>query len=118
MTQMPLVMVVESESIIRMEAVDLVKDAGYEVIDASDADSALVILHSRNDIGAVFTDIRMPGSLNGMELAHFVRKRWPHIRLMVTSSPQQWDNFPANWRYIQKPYAPEQVTTALRSLNI
>jgi DNA-binding NtrC family response regulator len=118
MTQKPLVMVVESESIIRIEAVDLVKDAGYEVIDASDADSALVILHSRNDIRAVFTNIRMPGSLNGMELAHFVRKRWPHIRLMVTSSPRQWEDFPANWRYIQKPYAPEQVTTALRSLNI
>jgi CheY-like chemotaxis protein len=118
MTQKPLVLVVESESIIRMEAVDLVKDAGYEVIDAPDADSALMILHSRNDVRAVFTDIRMPGSLNGMELAHFVRKRWPHIRLMVTSSPQQWDGFPANWRYIQKPYAPAHVATALRSLNI
>jgi CheY-like chemotaxis protein len=118
MTQKPLVLVVESESIIRMEAVDLVNDAGYEVIDAPDADSALVILHSRNDIRAVFTDINMPGSLNGMELAHFVRKRWPHIRLMVTSSPQQSDNFPANWRYIQKPYAPEHVAAALRSLNI
>jgi CheY-like chemotaxis protein len=118
MTQKPLVMVVESEAIICMEAVDLVKDAGYDVIDTSNADNALQILHSRNDIRAVLTDIHMPGSLDGMELAHFVRKRWPHIRLIVTSSPQQWDGFPANWRYIQKPYAPEHVAAALRSLNI
>jgi CheY-like chemotaxis protein len=118
MTQKSLVLVVESESIIRMEAVDLVKDAGYDVIDTPNADAALEILHRRNDIRAVFTDIHMSGSLNGMELAQFVRKRWPHIHLMVTSSPQQWDGFPANWRYIQKPYAPAHVAAALRSLNI
>jgi CheY-like chemotaxis protein len=118
MTQKPLVMVVESEAIICMEAADQIKDAGYDVIDAPNADAALVILHIRNDIRAIFTNIHMPGSLKGLELAHFVRKRWPHIRLMVTSSPEQPDSFPANLRYIQKPYAPEHVAAALRSLDI
>jgi DNA-binding NtrC family response regulator len=118
MTQKPQVIVVESEAIIRMEAVDMVRDAGYEAIDTSNADAAIGILHSQREIRAVFTDINMPGSLNGMELAHFISKRWPRIGLIVTSSPQQWDGFPKNWRYIRKPYGGEHVAAALRSLNI
>jgi CheY-like chemotaxis protein len=118
MTQKPLVMVVDSEAIIRMGAVDIVKHAGYEAIDVSNADAAIEILHSRNDIRAVFTDINMPGSMNGMELAHYIRKHWPQIRLIVTSSPDQCDGFPENWRYIRKPYDGAIVAATLRALGV
>ena len=76
---------VEDEALSRMHAVDLVEDAGYTAIEASNADEAISILESRKDIRIVFTDIDMPGSMDGLKLARAIRDRWPPIELILTS---------------------------------
>jgi len=81
----PIVLVVEDEMLLRMRAVDMVEDAGYVSLEAVDADGALVILQSRSDIALLFTDVQMPGSMNGLELAHAVHKRWPPIKIILAS---------------------------------
>ena len=70
------VLVVEDEMLLRMRAVDMVEDAGFTSVEAVDADQAIAILESRSDIALLFTDIQMPGSMDGLRLAHAVRKRW------------------------------------------
>src|SRR5215213_6741680 len=85
----PVVIVVEDEALIRTNAVDMVEEAGFEAIAASDADEAIRILESRNDIRAVFTDVQMAGSMNGIRLARVVRNRWPPVALIVTSGAHQ-----------------------------
>ncbi len=110
------VLVVESEALIRLSAVHIVEDAGFSVLEAGNADEAIVILESRNDIRAVFTGNTMSGSMDGLKLAHAIRGRWPPIHLIVTSARDLKDKLPANGRFIRKPYAAEHVTTALSEL--
>src|ERR1700684_181043 len=80
-----IVLVVDDEPLQRMHAVDIVEAAGFEPIEASNADHAVRILESRNDVRIVFTDIDMPGSMDGMKLAAAVRNRWPPIKILATS---------------------------------
>lgn len=112
------ILVVESEAIIRMGTVHMLEDAGYGVVEASDAHAAIRILESRNDIRAVFTDIKMPGVLCGLRLARAIRDRWPPIHLIVTSglSAPTEKEFPKMGRFIRKPYTAEQVLGALDEL--
>jgi two-component system, response regulator PdtaR len=112
------ILVVDDEAIIRMGIVACLEDAGYIVFEAADADAAVAILESRNDIRAVFTDIIMPGSLCGLRLAHTVRKKWPLIHLIVSSglSAPTEKEFPRIGRFIPKPYGPRQVVAALQEL--
>ena len=114
----PVVLIVEDEAIIRMETVQVVKDAGYAVLDAPNTDKAMIVLESRRDIRAVFTEIRVPGQRNGMELGRTIAERWPLIRLLMTSGTPKADDFPADWHYIQKPYDGAQIAIALRALVI
>src|ERR1700730_7179482 len=79
------VLVVEDEMLLRMRAVDMVEDAGYTSVEAVDADEAVAILESRSDIALMFTDIQMPGSMDGLKLAHTVRERWPPIKIILAS---------------------------------
>jgi CheY-like chemotaxis protein len=79
------VLVVEDEALLRLMAVTVVEDAGFKPIEASNADEAVRILESRNDIRIVFTDINMPESMDGMKLAACIRDRWPPVE---SSSPQ------------------------------
>ena len=76
----PVVLVVEDEPLLRMLAVEVVEEAGFIAIEARDADEAVVLLESRSDITLLFTDINMPGSMDGLKLAHAVRDRWPRSR--------------------------------------
>ena len=73
--QRPVVLVVDDESLIRMTAMEMVEEAGFEAIAASDADGAIRILESREDIRAIFTDVQIPGSMDGLRLARVVRNR-------------------------------------------
>ncbi len=114
----PVVLVVEDEAIIRMETIQMVKDAGFAALDAPNTDKAITILEARRDIRAVFTEIRVPGHRNGMDLGRAVAERWPLIRLLMTSGTPKADDFPADWQYIQKPYDGAQIATALRALVI
>src|SRR5436309_14743409 len=79
------VLIVEDEMMLRMRAVDMVEDAGYTPVEAMDADEAVAILESRSDIALMCTDIQMPGSMDGLGLAHAVRKRWPPIKIILVS---------------------------------
>ena len=81
----PIVLVVEDEMVLRMRAVDIVEDAGFVPIEAVSADEAIRILESRDDISLLFTDIQMPGSMDGLKLAHAAHTRWPHIKIILVS---------------------------------
>jgi CheY-like chemotaxis protein len=114
----PVVLAVEDEPLILMLAVDMIRDAGFEPLWASNADEAIRILESRDDIRIVFTDINMPGSMDGIKLARAVRGRWPPIKIIVTSglSGSERKLLPEDSQFIPKPYNAGQISDALHSL--
>ena len=80
-----LVLVVEDEELLRPYAADLLEAHGFAVLKAENADEALKVLEQRNDVRLLFTDIQMPGALDGMDLARQVHARWPRVLLVITS---------------------------------
>jgi CheY-like chemotaxis protein len=112
------VLAVEDEPLILMLAIDMIRDAGFEPLWASNADEAISILESRDDIKIVFTDISMPGSMDGIKLARAVRGRWPPIKIIVTSgfSGGERKLLPEGSQFIPKPYNADQISDALHSL--
>ena len=112
------VLIVENEVLIRMGAVQMVEDAGSTVVEASNADEAIKILEAHRDIHAVFTDINMSGSIDGLQLSHAIRDRWPPIHLLVTSGLDvpNATQLPTNGHFIRKPYAAEHIAAALQAL--
>jgi CheY-like chemotaxis protein len=112
------VLIVEDESLIRMNAIAMVEEAGFDAVAASDADEAIRILESRNDIRAVFTDVHMPGSMDGVRLASVVRNRWPPVALIVTSRHTKVPegDLPSGSKFLAKPYDGDEITSVLRSL--
>lgn len=112
------VLVVEDSPIIRMGAVDLVLSAGYEALEARDADEAIRILESRSDIDLVFTDVQMPGTMDGIKLSHYIRERWPPVKLIVASGAAilEESNLPTGSRFFSKPYDEHTITDAMARL--
>jgi CheY-like chemotaxis protein len=113
------VLVVEDEPLLLIVAVDLVTEAGFEAIGVKSADEAIRILESRDDIRIVFTDVNMPGSMDGIRLAHAVRHRWPPIEIIVTSGltlANVQELLPERGVFFPKPYTPAQVASALHRL--
>jgi CheY-like chemotaxis protein len=112
------VLVVEDEPLLRMLAVEVVEEAGFTAIEARDADEAVVLLESRSDITLLFTDVNMPGSMDGLKLAHAVRDRWPPIKILVVSGKQrlQSSDLPSNSCFIGKPYQTSALVDELRSM--
>lgn len=110
------VLVVEDELLSRIHAVHLIAEAGYEAIEASNADDAIRILEERKDIRIVFTDIDMPGSMDGLKLSRAIRKRWPPIELILTSGHFSVSDadMPERGCFLAKPYADDQLIGALR----
>jgi CheY-like chemotaxis protein len=117
-TKRPVVLIVEDEFLIRMDAVDMVRAAGFDVVEAKNADEAIPILETRNDIRIVFTDIQMPGSMDGLKLAAAIRGRWPPIKIVATSGLNNIgeDALPSGSRFLPKPYGAVQIALALREL--
>jgi CheY-like chemotaxis protein len=115
----PAVLIVEDEFLLRMGAVDIIAAAGYEVIEAADADEAIEILESRSDIAVIFTDVQLPGSMDGLKLARAVRGRWPPIKIVATSGQVHVReiDLPEGGRFLAKPYSPVQVTGVLWELT-
>ncbi|MCK1279773.1 response regulator [Bradyrhizobium sp. 61] len=112
------ILIVEDDLLIRMNAADMVRDMGFDVFEAADADEAVNLLETEPAITVVFTDIQMPGSMNGLRLAAVIRDRWPPVRLLITSgqvSPAA-DDIPLGARFIPKPYLPAQLHDQLERL--
>jgi CheY-like chemotaxis protein len=112
------VLIVEDEFLLRMDAVEIIAGAGFEVVEAADADQAIEILQSRRDITVVFTDIQMPGSMDGLKLARAIRGRWPPIKIVTTSGHANVaeSDLPEGGRFLPKPYSPHQLAGVLREL--
>jgi two-component system, response regulator PdtaR len=106
------VLVVEDESLVGMDPADFIEDAGYVVYQAKDADEAIRQLELHSEIRFVFTDVNMPGSIDGLELAHYVRKRWPPVELLITSGlvNLREEDMPAGAVFVKKPYHPAHIT--------
>jgi two-component sensor histidine kinase/CheY-like chemotaxis protein len=117
-TEVPKVLVVEDEMVLRMRAADIVEDAGFTPVEAVNADEALAILESRSDIAVLFTDIQMPGSMDGLKLAHAVHHRWPDIKIVLVSGqvkPSDAER-PADSRFFGKPLGVEQMIAELKTM--
>ncbi|HVJ40438.1 MAG TPA: response regulator [Dongiaceae bacterium] len=111
------VLIVEDEPALRSLAGDVAEAAGLAFIEANDAHEAMALLETRTDIGVVFTDIHLRGSMDGISLAEIVRRRWPWIDLLITSGkviPHR-HKLPEGSLYFAKPYDIEKVVEALRS---
>src|SRR6476659_4063149 len=110
----PTVLIVEPEALIRMESVDIVKDAGFTALEARNADEAVRILAARSDIRVAFVETKKSGSSDGLTLAYIIRDRWPPVHLILTSglSATDEDKLPEGAVLIPKPYNSEQVAAA------
>ena len=115
----PAILIVEDEFLWRMDSAEVIENAGFEVIQAANADEAIAILTERPNIHVVFTDIQMPGSMDGLKLARFVRDRWPPIKILATSGLVRVkdDELPAGSVFLPKPYRGAEVVATLRKLT-
>jgi CheY-like chemotaxis protein len=115
----PVILIVEDELLLRMDSAEVIENAGFEVIQAANADEAIAILTGQPNIHVVFTDIQMPGTMDGLKLARFVRDRWPPIKIVATSGLVQVgeDDLPAGSLFLLKPYRGDEVVAALRDLT-
>lgn len=111
-----LILIVEDDDVTRMDAAVMIRDAGYDVIEAANADEAIAFLESDRPIAVMFTDIEMPGSIDGQRLAHAVRDRWPPVHIVATSGHfdlQSFGALPDGIRFLPKPYLHAAVTRTL-----
>jgi CheY-like chemotaxis protein len=113
------ILVVEDDFLTRAGAADMVRDLGFDTIEAEDADQAVLVLERTENIAIVFTDIQMPGSMDGLRLIALVRDRWPPVALLVTSGHQapRANDMPSGTRFLPKPYLIHQLKTHLDVLT-
>ena len=112
------VLVVEDEFLVRMDIAQSLEDDGFLVLEASNADEAIDLLNAHPEIRLMFTDIDMPGSMDGLKLAAAVRDRWPPVKIIVTSGHRTMsdETLPVVGRFFSKPYAPSRVIHAIREM--
>ena len=98
----------------------MIEEAGFDVIEASNADEAISNLEVRSDVAVLFTDIQMPGSMDGLKLAVAVKGRWPPIKIVATSGlvNVRPGDLPEGGLFLPKPYNPPQLTAMLRELMV
>jgi CheY-like chemotaxis protein len=113
-----IVLVVEDDMMLRMRAVDMVEDAGYVPVEAVDADEAFAILQARSDIALLFTDIQMPGSMDGLQLAHVVHDRWPLLKIILVSGQLELSGIqiPRDSRFFGKPLVSGQMIAEMQNM--
>lgn len=118
MASRPTVLIVEDEFLIAISVATVFQKAGFETVEASNADEAIAILKKR-DVDLIFTDVRMPGSMDGLKLARYVRDRWPPVKIMVTSGHHMVQNgdLPYGGVFLPKPYTDAAVVAAISRLN-
>lgn len=105
------VLVVDDETMLRFYAVDIFEDRGFTTFEATNSVEALAALDEHPEINVLLTDINMPGTMNGLELAREVRQRWPAVRLIVASGQVRpsADEMPAGGAFVAKPFSPETI---------
>lgn len=113
------ILIVEDEAIIRFELVDFFEDAGFRVLEADNADRAIAILERESTVRIVLTDVQMPGSIDGLRLAHFIRKRYPPTLLLVMSGaePIAPADLPDRSAFVPKPFDPRRVLRQIEQLT-
>jgi CheY-like chemotaxis protein len=110
------ILIVENDQLLKLFTVDMVEEAGFLALQANNADDAVAILEARSDIALLLTDINMPGSMDGLKLAHAVRRRWPPIKIIVISGRVPEYDLPADIRFFSKPYQTDTMISEIRSL--
>ncbi|WP_191057519.1 response regulator [Geminicoccus harenae] len=112
------ILVVEDEPLLRLAAVDMVEDAGFEAVSAANAAQAISILENRNDIRLVFSDIDMLPGMDGIKLAAYIRDRWPPIAIILTSGIYASTDvtLPPNSLFFSKPYVERDILRAARRM--
>ena len=106
------VLVVEDEPLIRMTVATALTDAGFDVVEVDHADGALAVLSgSLGEVDLVFTDVNMPGTIDGLELAHRVQNLWPKIAVLIASGQAMLTplDLPTGAHFLTKPYSTDQV---------
>lgn len=111
------ILVVEDEPLLLMDAVDMIEDAGFRTYQARCAETAIALMERHDDIRILFTDIDMPGAMNGLDLAAYVRDRWPPTVILITSGivGLNKDTMPDGARFFPKPYSTNDITEVLRA---
>ena len=112
-----LVLLVDDEAIVRLIAAGGLEDAGYDVVEADSATDALNVLETRNDVRLLFTDVNMPGDMDGLALAELVHRRWPDIKLVVTSGRPLARKVPDDGLFLTKPYTTDQLAACVRDAS-
>ena len=114
-----IVLVVEDDFLLRMDAVNIVRDAGFEAVEAATADEAIAIIEADPNIHVVFTDVQMPGTMDGLKLAQFIKDRWPPIKIVATSGRVRVTekDLPEGSVFVPKPYSPALLIQTLRQLT-
>ena len=115
----PVILIVEDEALVRLSAVGMLEDAGFRTIEAANGDQALELLAADSDVQLLFTDVNMPGIIDGLVLARQVHDRWPHIGIMVASAKKepQLGELPVGSRFERKPYNVDMVVRHARELT-
>ena len=111
-----LVLVVDDEAVLRFLAADTLEENGFRVVEAENAEEALRVLAERSDVRVLFTDVNMPGALDGLDLVREVHARWPAIKLVVTSGRLRLSDgeIPDAGRFVAKPYSPDTLVEEIR----
>ncbi|MDO8876588.1 MAG: response regulator [Pseudolabrys sp.] len=112
------ILIVENDQLLKLLTIDILEEAGFVVLDAADADEAVTVLAGRTDIAVLLTGINLSGSMDGVSLAHAVRARWPHIKIVAVSGRTHLSavDFPAESRFLRKPYHSAAMISAIRTL--
>lgn len=112
------ILMVEDEALVRMHGADMLEDAGFAVIEAANADEAMAILVQQVGVHLLFSDIDMPGSMDGLDLARRVHERWPDIRLLLTSGHHRLNDshVPAEGQFLRKPWVQHELVDKVHGM--
>jgi CheY-like chemotaxis protein len=112
-------LVVEDDALVRFDLAQTLEAEGYKTFEAADATEAIAVLEANSEIRVVFTDIQMPGTMDGLALSHYVRKRWPPTIIVVSSgrcSPTK-EEMASDALFVAKPYVPDVLTKVLHDIR-
>lgn len=113
------ILIVEDDALIRINLIDYFEDAGFSVLEAEDADEAIALLNDHSEVRVVLTDVQMPGSMDGLRLAHYIRDRFPPTVLFVTSGVLDLTSrdLPVDSYFLSKPFDPRRLLRRIEQLT-